>query len=92
MSAAVGSGAAYALSRRGLICLRGLYEHQMQLADMVFRNIPYGRNGTIDNFHSEVLEMLNRFYCRMPIGLQNNIMNSMTGSILNSNFSHIMLA
>ena len=91
-SAPVASGAAYGLSRKGLVCLRGLYEHQMQIADMIFRNIPYLAGGQIDGFHDEVLSMLSRFYCRCPIGLQNNIRKSVTGDILGSNFSRIMHA
>lgn len=91
-SAAVASGVSYGLSRRGILCLRGLYEHQMQIADMIFRNIPYLANGQIDGFHNEVLNMLSRFYCRYPISLQNNIRKSVTGDILGSNFSRIMHA
>ena len=91
-SAAVASGVSYGLSRRGYICIRGLYEHQFQIADMIFRNIPYHLNGHIDNFHYEILEMLKRYYCRIQISLQKNERRSVTGDILNANFDKIMNA
>lgn len=68
-SSAVASGVAYGLSRKGLICLRGLYEHQMQIADVIFRNIPYHANGQVDEFHAVVLDGLKRYFCVNPIGL-----------------------
>lgn len=89
-SATVSSGVCYAVSRKACIMLRGLYEHQMQLADIIFRNIPFVRGTTVDNFHSYVLDTLKSFYCRVPISLQKNIAQSMTNSILKRNFASIM--
>ena len=91
-SAPVASGAAYGLSRKGLVCLRGLYEHQMQISDMIFRNQPYLKDGDVDGFHDLILSSLSRFYCRCPIGIQNNIKQSVTGEILKDGFSQILAA
>ena len=89
-SAPVSSAACYAVSRKGSIMLRGLYEHQMQIADIIFRNSPFLRNTTVDNFHSLVLDSLKSYYCRVPISLQKNIQQSMTNNILGKNFDIIM--
>lgn len=86
----VSSGLCYALSRNGYVSLRGLYEHQAQLADIIYRDVPFQINEKVDNFKIFVLNNLKRFYSRIPICIQKCSEQSMTKSNLGNNFQKIM--
>ena len=86
----VSSGLCYALSKNGYIALRGLYEYQMELADIIYREIPFQKDEKIDNFKYQVLNNLKRFYSRVPICIQKCSEQSMTKNNLRNNFQKIM--
>ena len=77
-SAELGSAGCYVLSKTAVTSLCGLYEHSMELPDIIFREQAYDRRYTKNKFHRQVLERLKKYYSRIPICIQRVYQNSIT--------------